>query len=132
MLVLKNEYPDAAKFLIFQNNAVECPWLETKQDGLMQAILDIVLHSGSADGRRRSEAIRSWQTEDQILAEIKRLGFEFSKTSLYYQFLPPNPNLKDGKRHVVTVLVKLCRAQANLHRDHKNQHFFRASINGLE
>lgn len=132
LLVLKAEYPEAAKFLNVENNAVGCPRLETKQDGLMQAITDLVLHSGSADERRRSEAIRSCKTLHQIHAEIERLGYKLSKTSLYYRFLPPNRNSTDGKRHVVTVPVKLCRAKADLHRDHTDQHFCRASINSLE
>lgn len=32
----------------------------------------------------------------------------------------------------MTLSVKLCRARAELHRDHKDQHFCRANIYGLE
>ena len=55
---LQEEFPEAANFLD-DKNEVGRPRLESDQDGLLQAIADIAMHSGSADNKRRSEAVRA-------------------------------------------------------------------------
>lgn len=47
------------------------PRLESNQSGLLQAICDIAMHSGSADDRRRSEKIRACRTLDSLHEELQ-------------------------------------------------------------
>lgn len=129
---LKTEFPEASNFLNFKT-VVGRPRLETNSNsGLLEAISDIALHSGSANDKRRSEAVRSCKTLDDLLSELKLLGYTLSRSALYLRLIPRRSTTIQGKRHVTTVPVKLCRAQADLHKDHQDQHFCRATINGLE
>ncbi|KAJ1531396.1 hypothetical protein ONE63_000077 [Megalurothrips usitatus] len=60
------------------------------------------------------------------------MNFSISRTSSYRRLIPRNSATVEGKRHINTVPVKLCRAQADRYRDHQDQHFCRATINALE
>ena len=128
---LKKEYLEAANLLNIRNE-IGRPRLETDQGCLMQAICDIALHSGSADDKRRSEAIRACKTLSDLHEQMNLIGYKLSKSSLYLRLIPRSSISAEGKRHVITVPIKLCRAQADIHKDHADQHFCRASINGLE
>lgn len=50
------------------------PRLEREQPGLLDAILDIVGTTASADERRRTEQLRTCQTLDNLLNELKQMG----------------------------------------------------------
>lgn len=128
---LKRQLPEATNLLKVRNEGGR-PRLEADQSGLLQAICDVALHSGSADDRRRSEAIRACKTLDDLHEELKSMGYNLSRSSVYLRLLPRGSVSAEGKRHVVTVPVKLCRAQTDHHKDHVDQHFCRATINGLE
>ena len=108
------------------------PRLESDQDGLLQAIADIAMHSESADNKRRSEAVCACKTLNALHEELKLAGYKLSKSSVYLRLLPRNSSSIEGRRHVTTVPVKLCRARADQHRDHVDQHFCQATINALE
>ncbi|KAE8744171.1 hypothetical protein FOCC_FOCC009179 [Frankliniella occidentalis] len=60
------------------------------------------------------------------------MDFKISRTSTYRRLVPRRSDSNEGKRHVTTVPVKLCRAQADHHRDHADQHFCKATITALE
>ena len=108
------------------------PSLNETQPGLLQAICDMAMHGSSAADRRRSETLRSCKTLDQLHEGLTVLGFELSRSSTYRRLIPRKWGSIEGRHHVTTVPVKLCRAQADRHRDHQDQYFCRASISGLE
>lgn len=108
------------------------PRLEEDQPELLRAISEIAMFGASADERRRSNVLRSCKTLKQLKIELEKLGFEISETATYHRLLPKNSKTKQGKRHVKTVPVKLCRAQSDLHKDHPDQNFCRSIIRDLE
>lgn len=108
------------------------PRIEESQPELLKAIADIAMFGASADDRRRSESLRSCKTLTSLHQELEKMGFTCSKTSTYYRLLPKNSTTIEGKRHINTVPVKLCRAQADLHKDHADQLFAMATIRSLE
>ena len=80
-----------------------------QNDQLLHTIQEISLLGCSADDRRSSEAIRSIRTLDGLTQELKKHEFTLSHTSVYLRLLPSRHNSTQGKRHVTTVPVKLCR-----------------------
>lgn len=60
--------------------------------------------------QKASEIIRSVRTLDDLADELKKQGFTLSRTAVYLRLLPSRLNTSQGKRHVTTVPVKLCRA----------------------
>jgi len=108
------------------------PRIEDDQQGLLNAIVDIVACSGSAADRRRSESLRSAHTLDELHDQLLSMGYELSRSATYLRLLPRSASSLEGRRHVKTVPVKLCRAQSDSHRDHPDQKFCRATINGLK
>lgn len=108
------------------------PSLEENQSGLLQVICDIATHGSSAADRRRSEVLRSCKTLDELHALLVEEGFFISRTSTYRRLMPKYSGSLEGKRHVTTVPVRLCRAQTDRHRDHPDQYFCKATANGLE
>ncbi|KAF2890364.1 hypothetical protein ILUMI_15809 [Ignelater luminosus] len=68
------------------------PPIEKEQEGLQEAILNLVYYGASANDRRRSEILKCAKTVDELLA--------------------------DGRRHVNTVPVKLIRPSNSLRKEH--------------
>ena len=87
------------------------PNLESQQEGLLEAILSIVIPGSSADDRRRSEVYNSVRSLDDLKSALEKKGFNLSRTATYYRLFPAKMRHKDGKRHVHTVPVKLQRPQ---------------------
>ncbi|KAJ8678332.1 hypothetical protein QAD02_014119 [Eretmocerus hayati] len=54
------------------------------------------------------------------------------RSALYLRVLPKNSKTIEGKRHVNTVPVKLCKAQNDEHRTHPDQYFCLAIINSMK
>lgn len=106
------------------------PSLEENQSALLQVICDIATHGSSPADRRRSEVLRNCKTLDKLHTQLVGGGYSLSRTSTYRRLIPKYSGSLEGKRHVTTVPVKLCRAQTDRHRDHVDQHFCKA--NGLE
>ena len=77
---------------------------------LLKAIQEIAIHGCGADDRRRSEIIRSVRSLDDLTDEVTKMGFTLSRQALYLRLLPKRHNSSEGKRHVTTAPVKLCRA----------------------
>ena len=101
------------------------PNLESQQ-GLLEAILSIVIPASSADDRRRSEVYNSVRSLDDLKSDLERKGFKLSKTARYYRLLPANMHHKNGKRHFHT--VKLQRPQNDVRKKHPDGHFAMASV----
>ena len=81
-----------------------------QNDYLLRAIQEIAILGCGAEDRRRSELIRSVRTLDDLTDELKKQGFILSRTAVYHRLLPRRQNTFQGKLHVTTVPVKLCRA----------------------
>lgn len=104
------------------------PRLEVDQPELLQTISRIAMFGGAADERRRSELVRSCHTLAGLTKELQELGFQISESGTYLRLLPRNSHTTEGKRHVVTVPVKLCRAQSDARKPHPDGKFCAASI----
>ncbi|KAF2901473.1 hypothetical protein ILUMI_04711 [Ignelater luminosus] len=99
------------------------PPIEKEQEGLQEAILNLVYYGASADDCRRSEILKCAKTVDELLA-----GYNISRTALYYRLIPRNVSTKDGRRHVNTVPVKLIRPSNSLRKEHEDTHFCAGQI----
>lgn len=67
--------PDiAAKFR--RRNEVGRPRLETDQPELLKTIIDIATYGAAADERRRSEALRSIKSLDELTSQLHDQGFK--------------------------------------------------------
>lgn len=95
-------------------------------------IAEIALFGGAAADRRRSEVIRSCHTLDDLHDELLREGFQLSRSSVYHRILPKNSRTHEGKRHVVTVPVRLVAPENDLRVKHPDGHFCTATIRALE
>ncbi|GBP67430.1 hypothetical protein EVAR_47149_1 [Eumeta japonica] len=107
------------------------PRLEEKQPQLLKTIVDWAMFGASAEERRRSEIVRSCRTLTDLYKKQKEHGFQISKSGTYFRLLPRNTTL-EGKRHVVTVPVKLSRPEADHYKAHVDQYFCVATIRSLE
>lgn len=128
---LIQENPDVAKKLKIRD-AVGRPRLEDDQTDLLQTIKTLAMFGGAAEDKRRSEAIRSCRTLDDLHTELNAAGFIISRSATYLRLLPKRSNSIEGKHHVITVPVKLKRPESNLHARHPDGHFCKASIFALE
>ncbi|KAL4719530.1 hypothetical protein ACJJTC_016604 [Scirpophaga incertulas] len=108
------------------------PRIEETQSGLLGVIKDLAVFGGAADDRPRTEAIRCCKTLDDLQAELCKLGYTISRSGLYLRLLPRRVNTEEGKRHVVTVPVKLCKPDSTLHMKHRDGPFCTATIRNLE
>ena len=126
---LSIDHPEVATKLkkLKVKTTAERPNLESQQ-GLLEAILSIVIPGSSADDRRRSEVYNSVRSLDDLKSALEKKGFNLSRTATYYRLLPANMRHKDGKRHVHTVPVKLQRPQNDLRKKHPDGHYAIASI----
>lgn len=125
--ILKNENPDTAKALHFRE-APGRPRIEDDQPELLKAIIDIAMFGGAADSRRRTELIRSCKTLKDLHCELEAQGFTISRSGTYLRLLPRDSRTAEGKKHIMTVPVKLCRAQADMKKTHSDGKFCTASI----
>ncbi|KAK3932313.1 Carbamoyl-phosphate synthase arginine-specific large chain [Frankliniella fusca] len=131
METLTEEFPAAAKILKIRKTVGQ-PRLEENQDGLLKAISGIALAGASAAEKRRSDAVRSCRTLKELTEKVRLLGHNVSKSGVYLRLLPRNQATREGKLHVVTVPVRLCRAQSDLHRDHQDQFFCKSTMTSLD
>lgn len=108
------------------------PRLETNQSELLKTISDLAMFGASAEERRRCEVVRSCHSLDDLHEGLKELGYNLSRSALYLRLLPKRSNSIEGKRHVVTVPLKLSRPEADYHKPHADQNFYQATIRNLE
>lgn len=89
------------------------------------------MFGGATDDRRRSELIRSCKTLDDLHTALQAQGFTLSRSATYLRLLPRNSFSNEGKRHVTTVPVKLCQANADARKPHVDGKFCTASIRSV-
>ena len=76
------------------------PNLESQQEGLLEAILSIVIPGSSADDSRRSEVYNTVRSLDDLKSALEKKDFNLRLTATYYRLLPANMRQKDGKKYV--------------------------------
>ena len=98
--------------------------VEETQPGIIDCLKEIVQVSiGGADGRRRSEVIRTVRTLGDLQKAVESEGFKISKTGLYYQLLPRDASTIEGKRHHSLLKVRLLKAQNTERAHHPDRDF---------
>ena len=127
---LSIDHPEVATKLkkLEVKTTVVRPNLESQQEGLLEAILSIVIPGSSANDRRRSEVYNSVGSLDDLKSALEKKGFHLSRTTTYYRLLPSNMRQKDGKRQVHDVPLKLQCPQDDLRKKHPDGHFAMASV----
>lgn len=108
------------------------PRLEEKQPELLKTIVDIAMFGSAAHDRRRADDIRSCRTLTDLHEKLLESGFMLSRSATYLRLLPKNFNLTEGKRHISTTPVRLCKAQTESHKNHPDGHFCTNTIRNLE
>lgn len=131
LIELSEFNPELATALKLRNT-VGRPRLEENQSGLLDVIKSIALFGGAADDRRRTEVIRCCKSLDDLQDELLKQGYTISRSGLYLRLLPKRVNTVEGKKHIVTVPVKLCKPDSTLHSKHKDGKFCTATIRNLE
>ncbi|CAH1107934.1 unnamed protein product [Psylliodes chrysocephalus] len=106
--------------------------VEENQCGIFEIIKDITVFGAAADKRRRTKFIRCCKRLDDLQAEFCKQRYSISRSGLYLRLLPRQVNTEEGKRHVVTVPVKLCKPDSTLHLKLKDKTFCIATIRNLE
>jgi len=95
-------------------------------------MIDIAMIGCSADERRRSTAINTCRTLDDLNQALLDKGFRLSRSATYLRLIPRRANTTEGKLHVKTVPVKLAKPQNSLSKEHIDQRFCKSTINTLE
>lgn len=84
------------------------PRIEVDQPLLLKSIVDIA-YGSAAHENRQFELYRSIKTLDELTKQLQQEGYKISRSGFYLRLLPKLRNTHEGKRHVVTVPVKLVR-----------------------
>lgn len=127
---LEEKYPEDNMKLV---KKIGRPALENDQPEILKVICELAKQGAGADGRRRCEALNSCMTLDDLHNELKENhGLMLSRTATYLRLLPRNYSTVEGKRHVTTVPVRLCKPQNNQRRAHADSEFCKMTINHLK
>ena len=102
------QYPEIAAQLKTKPT-VGRPRVEADQPDLLRDVLEIATIGAAASEKRREEVFRTVKTLDDLKAAISDMGYSLSRTALYYRLQPRSSRSIAGKRHVVTVPVRLVR-----------------------
>ncbi|KAJ8677784.1 hypothetical protein QAD02_013571 [Eretmocerus hayati] len=109
------------------------PSLDIIHPELHDTIIQIASFGAAAHGRRHTDEFRAPKTLDDLRAILNaRLGINISRTAVYLRLLPRRSNTIEGKRHIKTCPVRLCRALNDEHRSHPDTQFCIASLRYLE
>ncbi|XP_037030801.1 uncharacterized protein LOC119070532 [Bradysia coprophila] len=123
--------PDVKKALKIRNSTGR-PRLEVEQPELLKTIIAIAIHGSASHDKRREDMFRSIRTLTELKEKLNDEGFQISRAATYLRLLPRRSNTQEGKRHVTTVPVRLCKTQNDLHAQHTDSSFATISINYLE
>ena len=100
------------------------PSIDEIQPGIIDCLKQIVSSSiCGADGRRRSEVLRTVRTLDDLHKAVEDMGYSVSRTGLYYQLLPRDGSTIEGKRHHSLLKVRLLKAQNTERAHHPDRDF---------
>lgn len=124
-------YPESASILK-THNRVGRPRVEESQPELLKAIVDIATYGAGAHERRRSDIYRCVKSLDELCGQLQKEGFQIKRGALYIRLLPRRSDTNEGKRHVVTVPVKLLKVHNDSHESHVDGRFCTASIRSVE
>ena len=105
---VQRQYPEIASQLKTRTT-VGRPRVEADQPDLLRDVLEIATIGAAASEKRREEVFRTVKTLDDLKSAISEMGYTLSRTSLYYRLQPRSTRSIAGKRHVVTVPVRLVR-----------------------
>lgn len=130
-LVEISQDPQVAKILKIRD-APGQPRIESDQPELLKTIVDLVTFGASTEEKRRNETLNSCKTLDDLHEKLKLAGFNLSRSATYLRLLPKKSQSIEGKKHVVTVPVRLRKAQNDLHKTHVDQYFCTSTIRSIE
>ena len=99
---ITEDNPDIKKALKLRDNPGR-PRIEQDQPLLLKTIIEIAMYGSAAHEKRQSDIYRSVKTLDELTTELKKDGFEISRSGVYLRLLPKKSNTHEGKRHTVTV-----------------------------
>lgn len=108
------------------------PRIEDDQPEFLNILIEIASQGCGADGRRRTEMLRSCQTLDDLVNELNKSNIKVSRSATYTRLIPHRANSTEGKRHVKTVPVKLIKAQTSEHKSHQDTRFCIATMQNLD
>ena len=108
------------------------PRIEEDQPEILEAIKKIAIFGSAAHERRQTNEIRTFLSLNKLKEKLVEEGYEIKKSALYTRLLPKNSSSHEGKKHIVTVPVKLCRPQNDEHKHHVDGTFCVTSIRYLE
>lgn len=107
---VEKEHPDiAAKLKPHKTDKVGRPRIESDQPNLLRDVLEIATIGAACSEKRRDDLFRTVKTLDDLHSAISDLGYNLSRTALYYRLLPKSSSSVAGRRHVKTVPVRLVR-----------------------
>lgn len=72
------------------------PLLVDSQPALLETIINIAIHGNAADGRRRTEMIRSCLTLSDLHERLLLMGLKISRSGIYLHLLPHVSNTQEG------------------------------------
>jgi len=125
------KFPELRESLLLREKQGR-PRIEEEQPLLLKTIVDIALHGSAAHERRQNEVYRSVKTLNDLTEQLNKDGFKISKSGVYLRLIPKRGNSSEGKKHVLTVPVKLIRAQNDHHIKHVDGRFCSATLKRLE
>ena len=131
LVKLKENFPEIASSLKVGDN-VGRPRIESDQPGLLEDILQIATIGAACADKRRDDIFRTVKTVDDLHREITKLGYSLSRSALYLRLLPRDLTTQEGKKHVVTVPVRLVRPQNNLRKGHPDRIFAAETFKGVD
>lgn len=108
------------------------PRIEESQENLLETLIEIAIHGSAAHERRQTDEIRSCRTLSDLQEKLKELNYDISRSATYLRLLPRNSRTEQGKRHVITVPVRLASATNDEHKSHPDGKFCTATIRSLE
>ncbi|CAF1564363.1 unnamed protein product, partial [Adineta steineri] len=95
---------------------------------LLQIIAEIARVGGASDNKGKACV-----SLDDLKDKIKERGYEIRKSSLYYRLMPNRALSHDGKKHVVTVPIRLRKLQGiALPPPHEDCHFTAAALRHIK
>lgn len=113
---LKAQFTETSKDVIIQDE----PGRPRLSDQLIIDHILKVVHLGSAaDPRRRSITSTTCKTLDQLHQALLDADLHLFRSATYLRLQPRDKKTHQGKRHVVTVPVKLARPTSDLHKSHQ-------------
>ena len=90
---------------------------------LHQAIVELATAGAGADRQCGTDVLNSCKALDELCARLLKEGYILSRPALHLRLIPRRIDNTEGKQHVITVPVKLHKAQDNLRNRHKDADF---------